>query len=307
MNEATNRGARALFLATDNLRGIMLMISARIVFAGSDTFTKLASEGLPASEVVVLRNTISLPIVLMLAWQMGGLRYTAAFRDRVVISRSVLEGAGTLAFVAALPFITLGQSAVILLTVPIILVALSAFIYKEDVGWRRWTAIAVGFLGVVFVANPFGGKFNVFLLLAQFTAVTWAVRDLMTSRIGSRIPSITVALINTVVVGLLALPGALGQDWRGFGGREALYLLGSGCLVAVANFLYIDALRTGAVSIVAPFRYTAALWASIAGFLVWGDVPDSWGLLGTLFIIGSGLYTFYRELVLARARRVAVP
>jgi drug/metabolite transporter (DMT)-like permease len=305
MNDATNRGARALFLATDNLRGIMLMISARIVFAGSDTFTKLASEGLPASEVVVLRNMISLPIVLMLAWQMGGLRYAAAFRDRVVISRSVLEGAGTLAFVAALPFITLGQSAVILLTVPIILVALSAFIYKEDVGWRRWTAIAVGFLGVVFVANPFGGKFNVFLLLAQFTAVTWAIRDLMTSRIGSRIPSITVALINTVVVGLLALPGALGQDWRGFGGHEALYLLGSGCLVAIANFLYIDALRTGAISIVAPFRYTAALWATIAGFLVWGDVPDFWGLLGTLFIIGSGLYTFYREIELARARRVA--
>jgi len=307
MNDATHRGARALFLATDNLRGIMLMISARIVFAGSDSFTKLASEGLPASEVVVLRNSISLPIVLIMAWRMSGFAYAAAFRDRVVISRSVLEGTGTLAFVAALPFITLGQSAVILLTVPIILVALSAFIYKEDVGWRRWTAIAVGFLGVVFVANPFGGKFNVYLLLAQFTAVTWAIRDLITSRIVGRIPSIAVALINTVVVGLLAVPGALWQHWRGFGEQEALYLLGSGCLVAIANFLYIDALRTGAISIVAPFRYTAALWASIAGFLIWGDVPDSWGLLGTLFIIGSGLYTFYREMAVARARRPLRP
>src|SRR6185437_5973390 len=191
---------------------------------------------------------------LIMAWRMSGFAYAAAFRDRVVISRSVLEGTGTLAFVAALPFITLGQS-------------------------------------VVIVANPFGGKFNVYLLLAQFTAVTWAIRDLITSRIVGRIPSIAVALINTVVVGLLAVPGALWQHWRGFGEQEALYLLGSGCLVAIANFLYIDALRTGAISIVAPFRYTAALWASIAGFLIWGDVPDSWGLLGTLFIIGSGLYT----------------
>src|SRR5579864_9726152 len=140
---------RLLFLATENLRGIMLMIAARIVFAGSDTFTKLASEGLPASEVVVLRNSISLPIVLVLAWRISGLHYGAAFRDPVVVGRSVLEGAGTLAFVAALPFITLGQSAVILLTVPIILVALSALIYKEDVGWRRWTAIVIGFFGEI--------------------------------------------------------------------------------------------------------------------------------------------------------------
>ena len=242
---------------------------------------------------MVLRNIVSLPIVLFMAWRLGGLRHMSAFRNPMVVSRSVLEGTGTLAFVAALPFITLGQSAVILLTVPIILVALSALIYREDVGWRRWTAIVVGFFGVVLVANPFGGQFNVYLLVAQFTAITWAFRDLMTSRILGRIPTITVALINTVVVGLLAVPGALWQEWRGFGGEEALYLLGSGQLVAFANFLYIDALRTGAIPVVAPFRYTAAIWASIAGFIVWGDIPDWLGVVGTLFIIGSGLYTFY--------------
>ena len=302
MNDATNRSAGALFLATENLRGIMLMVVARLVFAGSDTFTKLASEGLPASEVVVLRNAISLPIVFFMAWRLGGLRHMSAFGDRVVLSRSVLEGIGTLAFVAALPYVMLGQSSVILLTVPIILVALSALLYKEEVGWRRWTAIFVGFAGVVMVAGPFGGRPTYYLLLTQFTAVAWAFRDLVTSRIVGRIPSATVALINTVVVGLLAVPGALWQEWRGFGTQEALYLLGSGILVAFANYLYIDALRTGAIAVVAPFRYTTALWATIAGFIVWGDIPDYLGVMGTLFIIGSGLYTFYRELEVAKAR-----
>jgi len=290
-------------ILTDNIRGILLMVLARIVFAGSDTFTKLASTGLPATEVVVLRNTISLPIIFLLAWRLGGLRHPGAFRDRVVIGRSVLEGTGTIAFVAALPFITLGQSAVILLTVPIILVALSALIYKEDVGWRRWTAIVIGFFGVVLVANPFAGSINPFLLLAQFTAVTWAFRDLITSRILPRIPSVTVALVNTIVVGLIAVPGVLWQHWQLFGRREAVYLLACGGLVAFANYLYIAALRTGAISVVAPFRYTAAVWASIAGFIVWGDIPDLFGVSGTVLIIGSGLYTFYRELELARARR----
>ena len=304
MNDATNRSARSVFLATENLRGITLMVVARLVFAGSDTFTKLASEGLPASEVVVLRNAISLPIVFFMAWRLGGLRHLNAFGDRVVLSRSVLEGTGTLAFVAALPYVMLGQSAVILLTVPIILVALSAALYKEEVGWRRWTAILIGFGGVVMVAGPFGGRPTYYLLLTQFTAVVWAFRDLVTSRIVGRIPSVTVALINTVVVGLLAVPGALWQEWRGFGTQEALYLVGSGILVAFANFLYIDALRTGAIAVVAPFRYTTALWATIAGFIVWGDIPDILGVMGTLFIIGSGLYTFYRELEVAKARRL---
>jgi drug/metabolite transporter (DMT)-like permease len=302
MSDGTNPSARPLFLATENLRGIMLMVVARLVFAGSDTFTKLASEGLPASEVVVLRNGISLPIVCFMAWRLGGLRHLGAFGDRVVLSRSVLEGIGTLAFVAALPYVMLGQSAVILLTVPIILVALSALLYKEEVGWRRWTAILIGFGGVVMVAGPFGGRPTYYLLLTQFTAIAWAFRDLVTSRIVGRIPSVTVALINTVVVGLLAVPGALWQEWRGFGTQEALYLLGSGILVAFANFLYIDALRTGAIAVVAPFRYTTALWATIAGFIVWGDIPDYLGVIGTLFIIGSGLYTFYREFEVAKAR-----
>src|SRR5712672_1368028 len=104
--------------------------------------------------------------------------------------------------------------------------------------------------------------------------------------------------------GLLAVPGALWQEWRGFGTQEALYLLGSGILVAFANYLYIDALRTGAIAVVAPFRYTTALWATIAGFIVWGDIPDYLGVIGTLFIIGSGLYTFYRELEVAKARNL---
>lgn len=293
------------FILTDNVRGILLMVLARLVFAGSDTCTKLASSGLPATEVIVIRNLISLPIILALAWHLGGLRYAAAFRDRIVIGRSVLEGTGTIAFVAALPFITLGQSAVILLTVPIILVALSAMIYKEDVGWRRWSAIFIGFFGVVLVANPFGGSINPYLLLAQFTAVTWAFRDLITARIGIRIPSVTVALINTVVVGLIAVPGVLWEHWRAFDGRELFYLVGAGILVTIANYLYIAALRTGAISAVAPFRYTAAVWASIAGFLVWGDIPDLFGVSGTMLIIGSGLYTFYRELDIRRERRGA--
>jgi drug/metabolite transporter (DMT)-like permease len=295
----------AFLIATANLRGIMIMIVARIVFSISDTFTKLASEGLPGTEVVSVRNAIALPIVLAMAWRLGGLRHLAAVRDPVVLGRSLLDGIGTLAFVFALPHVMIGQSTVILLTVPIILVALSAIFFREEVGWRRWMAIVVGFAGVFMVAGPLGGAPNAYLAITQFAAVAWAFRDLFTSRIVGRIPSVTVSLIATAIVGLVGLPGALAGDWTSFGGMEAVYLFAAGVFVASANFLYITALRTGAISVVAPFRYTAALWAALAGFLVWNDVPDFWGVLGTIFIIGSGLYTFYREMEVARARRTA--
>jgi len=299
MSDTANR---FVFAASDNINGILLMIAARILFAISDSFTKLTGEGvLPPTQVLSLRNMIALPIVLLMAWRLGGLGHIGgAVRNPALLWRSGIEGIGLLAFVIALPHVTLGQSTVLLLTLPIILVALSALIFKENVGWRRWTAIFVGFAGVVLVAGPVGGAPNLYLFVIMITAVAWAVRDLITSRIVGRIPSVTVSLFATLAGLVVSLPGAAVEDWQPVRTMDAIYLLAAGSFVALANFLYITALRTGAVSVVAPFRYTGAIWGILLGFLIWGDIPDLWGFVGTFFIIGSGLYTFFRELELAR-------
>jgi drug/metabolite transporter (DMT)-like permease len=306
MADAANN-TRFTFTASDNLNGIVLMVIARAVFAVSDSFTKLTGEGaLPPTQVLTLRNVIALPIVLFLAWRLGGLGHIGtAIRNPALLWRSGIEGVGLLAFVIALPHVTLGQSTVLLLTMPIILVALSALIFKEDVGWRRWSAILVGFAGVFMVAGPLGGTPNYYLMLTMVTAVTWAVRDLITSRIVGHIPSVTVTLFATLAGLAVSIPGAAVEDWRPVSSTDAIYLLCAGSFVALANFLYISALRTGAVSVVAPFRYTGAVWGIFLGFLIWGDIPDLWGFVGTFFIIGSGLYTFFRELELARNGRPA--
>jgi drug/metabolite transporter (DMT)-like permease len=204
---------RFIFTASDNINGIALMVIARAVFAVSDSFTKLTGEGaLPPTQVLTMRNAIALPIVLFLAWRLGGLGHIGtAIRNRALLWRSGIEGVGLLAFVIALPHVTLGQSTVLLLTMPIILVALSALIFKEDVGWRRWTAILVGFAGVFMVAGPLGGTPNYYLVLTMITAVTWAVRDLITSRIVGHIPSVTVTLFATLAGLAVSLPAA---SWR---------------------------------------------------------------------------------------------
>jgi drug/metabolite transporter (DMT)-like permease len=304
MTDAANR---FVFSAGDNITGIALMVIARMVFAVSDSFTKLTGEGtLPPTQVLTLRNAVALPIVLLMAWRLGGLRHFGpALRNRTLLWRSIVEGAGLLAFVIALPHVTLGQSTVLLLTMPIILVALSAIIFKEDVGWRRWTAILIGFAGVFLVAGPIGGTPNLYLALTMVTAVTWAVRDLITSRIVGHIPSVTVTLFATLAGLAVSIPGAAVEEWQPVSSTDALYLLAAGSFVALANLLYISALRTGAVSVVAPFRYTGAVWGILLGFLIWTDIPDLWGFVGTFFIIGSGLYAFFRELDLAKNGRAA--
>jgi S-adenosylmethionine uptake transporter len=305
----TDAANRLVFAASDNISGILLMMAARVMFAISDSFTKLTGEGtLPPTQVLTLRNAVALPIVLLMAWRLGGLgHFGTALKNPPLIWRSLVEGAGLLTFIVALPHVPLGESTVLLLTMPIILVALSALIFKEDVGWRRWTAILVGFAGVFMVAGPIGGTFNIYLLLTLVTAVTWAVRDLITSRIVGRIPSVTVTLFATLAGLAVGAPGAAVEEWQPIGATDALYLLAAGSFVAAANLLYISALRTGALSVVAPFRYTGAIWGILLGFLIWGDIPDLWGFVGTFFIIGSGLYTFFRELELARNGRPPQP
>src|SRR5262245_39226071 len=238
MNGTANR---VLFTASDNISGILLMIVSRIVFAVSDSFTKLTGEGvLPPTQVLSLRNLVALPIVLMIAWRLGGLGHIGtAARNPTLLWRSIVEGTGLLCFVIALPHVTLGQSTVLLLTMPIILVALSALIFKEDVGWRRWAAIFVGFAGVILVAGPIEGTPNYYLALTMVTALTWAVRDLITSRIVGHIPSVTVTLFATLAGLAVSIPGAAVEEWRSVGSMDALYLLAAGSFVALANFLYI--------------------------------------------------------------------
>jgi len=226
---------------------------ARIVFAISDTFTKLASESLPGTEVVSVRNAVALPIVAAMAWRLGGLRIFLRSATRSCSGRSVLDGIGTLAFVAALPHVMLGQSTVILLTVPIILVALSALIFREEVGWRRWSAIVVGFIGVFMVAGPLGGTPNSYLLIsssppspgrfATSSLGAWSgisLCDREPDRHCRRCPG--------------RPPGAFRRRLEDVRRAGSVIFVCRGRVRGEREFfLYITALRTGAISVVAPF------------------------------------------------------
>jgi drug/metabolite transporter (DMT)-like permease len=181
----------------------------------------------------------------------------------------------------------------------------AAVILREPVGWRRWTAIAVGFTGMLLILRPFGAGFDPNALFAVIAVFALALRDLLTRRVPAVMHTLQLALLGFAAVipaGVLLL---LGQTPMAPGWREAGLMAGILGLGMVSYIAITLATRTGEVAVVAPFRYSRLVFAMAVGAMLFGERPDPWTLAGSALIIASGLYTFARErrLALARAAR----
>ena len=284
-----------------NLRGIGYMMLAQALFIGNDTLAKLASEHIPSTQIMALRGVFAILAILAIGWRMGALRHMRGMFEKRVIVRSILEAVVAIMFLTALAHIALGDITVINQMTPLFLVALSAVVLKEIVGWRRWTAVAVGFIGVVMIVRPSGEGINIFALLAIIVAALVAMRDLITRQISPAIPSAIVALAATLSVCALGFAGAAVQEWKPVDPQVGAYIVGSAVFVAGGNFFVVHALREAEVSVVAPYRYSAVLWALLIAFFVWGDVPDALAIAGMALVVGAGLYTAHREALRARS------
>jgi drug/metabolite transporter (DMT)-like permease len=190
----------------------------------------------------------------------------------------------------------LANTAAIFQALPLAVTLGAVLVFGEPVGWRRWLAITAGFVGVLIIVRPGFEGFSQFSLFALISVIFFAVRDITTRRIPAQIPSLLITLATTVTVTaagavmLFPLGGWMPLSARGLG------LLALAAILVLIGYQYvIMALRTGDISAVAPFRYSALLWAILLGYLVFGDIPDRLMITGASIIVLSGLYTFHRE------------
>jgi drug/metabolite transporter (DMT)-like permease len=180
-------------------------------------------------------------------------------------------------------------------------------LYREVVGWRRWTAIAIGFVGTLFIVKPTPGAFNAWALLGIATALSAATRDLITRQLSSAIPTVAIsfmAAFATIVIGAIMY---FFEDWRLMAAADVGLLAIAALLIAAGHFLIVIAFRGVDVSAIAPFRYTLLLWAGICGYFAFGEVPDRFAIFGSALIVGSGLYALHREVVRRRMLAADVP
>jgi drug/metabolite transporter (DMT)-like permease len=177
----------------------------------------------------------------------------------------------------------------IVFTSPIFVALLSVPMLGERVGRRRWVTVVVGFVGVLLIVRPGAAGFEWVLLLPVLTALANGTRDIVTRKLSRTDTSISILLWSTLIVMIAGLATAP-FGWNAVDANGALWFLLAGLCNAGAHFLVIEALRLGEASLVAPFRYTAFLWAILFGFVMWGEIPGLWVALGVVLIVGGGVY-----------------
>ena len=278
-----------------NLRGIVSLLIAMALFIGSDTVVKLAGATTPVTEIMAVRGMMAAVLMgLVVAATVRVDRWHLVLQPLVAV-RAIIEAIIATLFLIALPHLPLGDITVIMQITPLVLTVLSAIVLREAVGWRRWVAVAVGFVGVVLVAQPSAQGVNIYAACALLVAVLVAVRDIVTRYLDPSIPTAAVTFATTISVCLLGFAGAPLENWTPLSDHTLVLLAASAVLVSGANIFVIRAFRGVDVSVVSPFRYAAVVWAVLFGFLVWGDIPNALAVAGTLIIVASGLYTMHRE------------
>lgn len=283
--------------AAENRRGIIFMLAAMSLFVVNDTFMKLARETYPAGQALSLRAIFAILIGIFIVFAAGeNDRVAMVFKPRVML-RGLLEAAGALSFNWSLGLLPLATITAINMASPLLIVVLAVAFRMETVGWRRSLALVVGFLGVLLVVRPGADSFSIAAVVALVSVVLTAARDLATRMIGPEVPSTVVSLTTTILVGVVAAGYGMTETWVPIWRHETLYLLLASLLVTGGTFFIISAFRRTDVGVIAQYRYTIIVFATLLGYLVWGDVPDLFAFLGIGLIVGSGLYTMHRQRV----------
>ena len=284
------------------LLGIGLALVAYFMFTGIDSSAKwLALGGIPAAQIVLLRYAVHLALVLGIHGPSSGLSLarTASLRTQA-LRAAMLLGATTCNF-AAVRYLPLTVTGAIAFTMPLILCALSVPMLGESVGWRRWTAIFVGFIGILVIVRPGTDAFHPASLLCLAAAVFTAFYFILTRRMAGRDSAATqqfyVGLFATVIVLPLALPfwvwPADPSVWVAF---FAVGLFGF-----MGHQLFTVATGFAPASVLAPFSYLQIIFMAAASWLLFNQPPDFWLYVGAPIVIGSGLYIWLRERKLHKA------
>lgn len=272
-------------------------------FTLNDALVKAVSEHMNMGQVMFIRGLFATMLLLVLAWYQGGLGGFRNTLQPIVGLRTIGELGGTLFYLIALAHLPLANVSAVFQALPLVITLGAVIFFREPVGWRRWIAIAVGFLGILMIVRPGLEGFTIYSLFTLICVVFCALRDLTTSRIPHSVGTLQLSI---VTAGVVAVFGALlivpMGGWSPVSPYDLVLLFGAGILILVGYQTIIIAVRGTDISFVAPFRYTSLLWALLMGLVLFSDFPELPTLIGAVLVIGSGIYTLYRERVTGRAK-----
>ena len=275
---------------TPNLRGSLYMVASMAGFAVEDAFLKAAAQQVPVGEAILLMGLVGIAVFSAIALRAGEPPLPRAILSRTMAIRSGFEIAGRLFYALAIALTPISVASAILQASPLLVVLGAALIFGETVGLRRWVLILGGFAGVLVILRPGLEGFDALSLLTVLAMIGFSGRDLATR---AAPPALSNAQLGVTGFVMLALSGAIILAVGG-GARlpdlHALALIGGASVFGISAYAALtQAMRTGEVSVVAPFRYTRLLFAMLLGVAVFAERPDTMTLLGSAIIVACGL------------------
>ena len=289
-----------------SVKGILLMALSMATFAVLDASAKQVTHSLSQDVAVFFRYFLALLIAIAVLMRGGGLALLETRQPFSQVMRGLMLLTSTFLNFAALHYLQLAQTAAISFMIPLWTCALSGPMLGEEVGWRRWSAVLVGFLGVLVIMRPGTVTFHWAMFFSLGATVAGAIYNILTRKVGGS-DRVETSLFYVCLVGSLGAAVPLPWHWQTPTGHEWLFLLTMGIAGGGGHYLLTLAHRLAPASVLAPFIYTQILWMIILGFVMFGDLPDQWTLIGAGIVIASGLFVFLRERQLGKQTTLAPP
>lgn len=281
---------------SNGAKGAWCMIIGTLLLTTQDAITKWLTADYHAGEILFYRGLFTFVPIAVLVARAGGWRILASRNLKGTLIRAGLGTATSTFVILSFLYLPLATALAIIFLSPIMLTALSQPLLGERVGWRRWTAVIVGFAGVLMIVRPGADGVPFFYIFPLITALLSTFRDIATRRLRGTENSLSIlfySMLVAIVASAVSLP-VLGSHWPGL--FDWGLLAAAGILVALSHLLTIQALLLAPGGTVAPFKYLSLVWAGVIGYGVWGDVPDQWKLAGAALVVGAGLFILHREL-----------
>ena len=276
------------------------MLLGMFLFAAVDTGAKLLTEGLHPIQITWTRQLgLLLGAVFLIAYH--GRKILRTSHPKLQVLRGAMAVGSATLYIAGVAFVPLADAVAVTFVAPFIVTILGALILREPVGWRRWIAVSLGFLGTLIVIRPGMGVIHPAAFLVLIAAISFAFRQIISRALADTDKTAT-TVVYTAIVGSALLTLPLPWVWITPDREQLVILLGIALLAGVAEVCVIKALEVAMAVVVAPIHYSMMIWGTFYGFMVFGQLPDMWTVIGAAVIISTGLYTLRREYLLSQGR-----
>jgi drug/metabolite transporter (DMT)-like permease len=284
----------AAVAARENRQAIAVMCLGILCLGVNDALAKWLTSFYPPLQIIFVRNLLAMPMITAIVLWTGGLMALRTRHPGIHAFRGLLLVGGAYTFFRGLEVLPLAEATSLIFAAPIFITALSVPLLGESVGWRRWAAVIVGFAGVLIIVRPGAAAFQPASLFVVATAMFYAL-GMISARWISRGEDVWTMMFYIVLFPLLFSGLVVPFVWQTPDMAHLPLFLGLAVFGTLGMTLITQAFRLAPAAIVAPFEYTALIWASVLGWLVWGDIPGFWIYAGAAVIIASGIYIVIRE------------